>query len=127
MPSAYFTAWILFTAVLAAISFTRSLLLNSSSVTSSLYRHSSPAEPITPLATRLFGVWHGLTTAVRLSGYFDPENATVLHLVFATYVLALVHLGAEFVYYRTAGGVVFWLMAGTGVVSVAWMIGEGVA
>ncbi|KAK9461959.1 uncharacterized protein V1516DRAFT_673391 [Lipomyces oligophaga] len=61
---------------------------------------AKPAE-VTGLSARTFGTWTFLTSIVRLAGAYRLNDPLIYKLTYATFIVAFVHFGSEWLIYKT--------------------------
>ncbi|KAI0404525.1 transmembrane domain-containing protein [Xylaria palmicola] len=59
-------------------------------------------DQVTPLAARLFGTYTMISAIVRIYASYHLHLAPVYNMAIWTYVVALLHFGSEWAYYRSA-------------------------
>ncbi|KAI0478392.1 Erg28-like protein [Xylariaceae sp. FL0804] len=59
-------------------------------------------DQVTPLAARLFGTYTMVSAIVRIYASYHLHLAPVYDITLWTYVVALLHFGSEWAYFRTA-------------------------
>lgn len=59
-------------------------------------------DQVTPLAARLFGTYTLISAIVRIYACYNLHLAPVYNIALWTYIVALVHFGSEWAFYRTA-------------------------
>ncbi|KAH8597350.1 ergosterol 28 [Bisporella sp. PMI_857] len=62
----------------------------------------APNSTVTPLQARTFGTWTVIQSLVRLSAAYNISNGEIYKLAYGTYLVALLHFGAEWKVFGTA-------------------------
>ncbi|KAI0379272.1 Erg28-like protein [Hypomontagnella monticulosa] len=81
-------------------------------------------DQVTPLAGRLFGTYTLVSAIVRVYAAYYLHLAPVYQIAFWTYVVAFMHFGSEFAFYKTAylGPITTTFFFAT--VGIAWMASQ---
>jgi hypothetical protein len=94
---AYLSSWLLVVSVVSTLNTIQCFF--GPAVSRRIY-HCRPQE-VTPLASRLFGTWTLLSAVIRGVCSQQMENKPVYQLTMATFALALLHFGSEWLAYRS--------------------------
>ena len=79
--------------------------------------------PVTPLSARTFGTWTLLSSIIRLYAAYHISNTPVYHIAFASYIIAAVHFGSEWLVFgstRLGAGLAGPLVVSS--VTITWMV-----